>query len=84
MNSRQAVLVKQSTKGALGRLCRFSRVLQEYSGGCAGIEEYYSSTRGAVLLQRLQRSTIGTSGRLCWFSRVLNEHSGCSTDIEVY
>ena len=51
-NSREAVLVKQGTKGALGRLCWYSRVLQEYSGGCAGIEEYYSSTREAVLLQR--------------------------------
>ena len=53
-NSREAVLVKQSTKGALGRLCWYSRALQEYSGGCAGIEEFCSSTRGLCCYSGIQ------------------------------
>ena len=45
----EAVLVQQSTTGAIGRLCWYRRVLLEHSGGCAGIEVCYSSNREAVL-----------------------------------
>ena len=38
------------------------------SGGFAGTEECYWSTRDAVLVQK---STIGALVRLCWQSRAL-------------
>ena len=46
------VLVQKSTTGPLGRLCWYSRVIQEHSGGCVGTEKYYISTRKAVLVQQ--------------------------------
>ena len=57
------MLVRQSTIGALGGLCCYSRVLQERSGCCVGTAEYYRSTVD-VLLQRSR------------YSRDLLEHSG--------
>ena len=64
----EAVLVPGSTIGALGGLCRYSRVLYEHPRGCACTAEYYWSTREDVLVEH---STIRASGRLCWYSRVL-------------
>ena len=75
----EAVLVQKSTKGALQRLCRCSRVLKEHtcwysrilkghSGCCTGTAEYYMSTREAKLIQQ---GNIGTLGCLCWCSRIL-------------
>ena len=43
-------------------------VLWEHSGCFAGTEEYYWSTRDAVLVQK---STIGALARLSWYNRVL-------------
>ena len=42
--------VQQSTIGALGRLCWYSRVLQEHTRGSLGTEEYYRSYREVVLV----------------------------------
>ena len=60
--------MQKSIIGALGRLCWYSRVLQEHSGGCVGKEEYYRSPREAVFVQK---SNIGALGRLCWYRRLL-------------
>ena len=35
-HTREALSVQQSTIGALGRLCVYSRVLKEHPGGCVG------------------------------------------------
>ena len=56
-------MVQQSTTGALGGLCWYSRLLQEYMGGSAGTDGYYRSTGEVVLVQK---STVGAHGRLCW------------------
>ena len=61
-------MVQQSTTGALGRICWYSRLLQEHTGGSAGTDGYYRSTGEVVLVQK---STVGALGRLCWYSRVL-------------
>ena len=51
-STREAVLVQQSTIGALGRLHWYSRILQERTRGSFGTEEYYRSYmyRQAVLV----------------------------------
>ena len=46
-SSGEAVLVQTSTIGLLGRLCGYTRVIKEHSGGCAGRGEYYRNTREA-------------------------------------
>ena len=61
-------MVHQIATGAIGKLCWYNRILQEHFGSCIGTEEYYRSTREAVLVQR---SIIGALGRLCWYSRVI-------------
>ena len=45
-----AVLVQQSTTGALGRLWSYSRILQEHTRGSVGTEECYRSYREAVMV----------------------------------
>ena len=45
------MLAQKTITGALGRLCWYSRVLQERWGGCVGTVEYYRSTGEAVLVQ---------------------------------
>ena len=62
------MLAQKTITGALGRLCWYSRVLQERWGGCVGTVEYYRSAGEAVLVQQ---STLGALVRLCWYSRVL-------------
>ena len=49
----KAVLAQQNTVEALGRLCWYSRILYEHSGGSAGTEEYYMCTREAVLYSKV-------------------------------
>ena len=61
-------MVHQIATGAIGKLCWYSRILREHSGSCIGTEEYYRSSREAVLVQK---SNIGALGWLCWYSRVL-------------
>ena len=61
-------MVHQIATGAIGKLCWYSRILQEHSGSCIGTEEHNRSTREAVLVQK---SIIGALGRLCWYSRVI-------------
>ena len=86
------MLVQQSTIGLLGRLCGYTRVLKEHSGGCAGTAEYHRNTRGLLeqsnigaLGRLVQQSTIRALRRLCWYSRVLNEHSEyCTGRAEYY
>ena len=58
----ESVLVQQSTTGALGRLCWYSRVLQKHWGG------------GVAVL--VQQNTIEALGKLCGYSKILSEHSG--------
>ena len=49
---------------------------------CVGTEEYYFSTRKAVVVQK---STLGELGRLCWYNRALQEHwGGCAGTAEYY
>ena len=62
------MLVEKGIIEALRRLCWYRSVIQEDSGGCAGAEEYYRSTREAVLVQQ---SIIGSLGTLCRYSREL-------------
>ena len=50
------------TRYVCGKLCWYSKILQEHSGSCIGRDEYYRSTREAVLVQK---SIIGALGRLC-------------------
>ena len=45
----EAVMVHQIATGAIGKLCWYSRILQEHSGSCIGTEDYNRSTREAVL-----------------------------------
>ena len=59
--------MQNSIIGVLRRLCWYRKVLYEHSGGCAGAEDYYMSTREAVLVQK---SILGELGRLCWYGRV--------------
>ena len=41
-----------------------------------GNEEYYCSTRKAVVVQK---STLGELGTLCWYNRALQKHwGGCA------
>ena len=47
-----AVLVQQSTTKALGKLCWYSRIQLEQSGGCVGTAQDYRGTREAILLQQ--------------------------------
>ena len=61
-------MVHQMSTGAIWKLCWNSEILQEHSGSCIGTEEYYRSTREAMLVQK---SIIGALGRLCWYSRVI-------------
>ena len=42
-------MVHQIATGAIGKLCCYSRILQEHSGSCFSTEEYNRSTRKAVL-----------------------------------
>ena len=60
----------------------------EYSGDCAGTEEYYKSTGGCIVIEKyyqstgeavlVQQSNIGAFGMLYRYRRVLLEHSeGC-------
>ena len=49
-------MVHQIATGSIGKLCWYSRILQEHSGSCIGTEEYYRSTREAMLVQQ---SNIG-------------------------
>ena len=86
MSTREVVLVQQSTIGAIEKLCWYSRVLYDHTGGCAataeyyrrtrlrcaGIEEYYRSSLEAVLIPR---STFVAMESLGWYSRVLYGHS---------
>ena len=65
-SSQVAVLVQQSTIGAIWWLCSYSRVIQVHSGGCGRTAEYYRNTREALLVQK---STTGAIGRLCWYYR---------------
>ena len=65
-SSQAAVLVQQSTIGAIWLLCSYSRVLQVHSGGCGRTAEYYRNTREALLVQT---SATGAIGRLCWYYR---------------
>ena len=44
------MLVQKSTTGALVRLCWYSRVLQELSGGSAGTAQYYWSSWESILI----------------------------------
>ena len=47
-----------------------------------GTEEYYFSTRKAVVVQK---STVGELGTLCWYNRALQEHwGGCAGTAEYY
>ena len=49
---------------------------------CVGTEEYYFSTRKAVVVQK---STLGELGTLCWYNRALQEHwGGCAGTAEYY
>ena len=57
--TREAVLVQQSTFGALGRLGWYSTGLKEHSRCCAGTAEHYRSTREYGLVQQ---NTIGSLG----------------------
>ena len=68
MSPWEAVVGQQNNKGALGRLCWYSRVPLEHPVGCVGKAQYYRSTREAVLIQQ---STIGALGILDWYSRIL-------------
>ena len=73
-----AVLVQQSTTGALGKLCWYTRIIKKHSVGCVillehpvgcfGRAQYYRNTREAVLVQQ---STIGALRSLGWYSRIL-------------
>ena len=77
-STREAVLVQQSTIGALESLGWYSRVLV----GCVGTEEYYRRT---VEVVSVQQSTIGATERLCWYSRVLyDDTGGCVVTAEYY
>ena len=83
--TREVVLFQQSMIGAIKRLCWYSRVLYDHSGGCAVTAEYYMRTRlrcagteecyRSSLIGLVQKSTIGALRRLYWYSRVLYEHS---------
>ena len=77
----EAVLVQQNTVESLGRLCWYSRILQEHSGGSAGTDEYYRCTWEAALVQQ---SNIGALGRLCWYNRVLQKPLGSCANIAEY
>ena len=57
-----ALMVHQIATGAIGKLCWYSRILQEHSGSCIRTEEYYRSNREAVLVQNC---IIGALRRLC-------------------
>ena len=47
-----------------------------------GTEEYYCSTRKAVVVQK---STLGDLWTLCWYNRALQEHwGGCAGTAEYY
>ena len=48
-SSQAAVLVQQSTIGAIWWMCSYSRVLKVHSGGCGRTAEYYRNTREALL-----------------------------------
>ena len=69
--TREAVLIQKSIIGALGP--RYSRVISEHAGGCAGAAEYYRSTGMGVFVQQ---STTEALGNLCLYSRIQLEHSG--------
>ena len=51
----ETVMVHQIATGAIGKLCWYSRILQENSGSCICTEEYYRNTR-KVLLELYEHS----------------------------
>ena len=79
MNNRVAVLVHQSTIGAFGWLCWYSRVLLENPGGCARKQ----STIGTFGRLCWYRRVLQEHWGLYCYRRVLQEHwRGCAGTAE--